>query len=161
QFIFSEYDNDLRRQKCTAGMKEMLLNGYWCAKAPLGYDQITRKKRENLTLDQRQKITVNETGKLIRKAFYWKAEDRLSNAEILQRLKNLGFKIHKQKLTKILNNPFYCGIMSHNILNGQVIEGKHEKLVSKEIFLLANSIKGRNITWKHNKDFSEVPLKNF
>lgn len=161
QFIFSEYDNDLRREKCTAGMKEMLLNGYWCTKAPLGYDQITRRKRENLNLDQRQKITVNETGKLIRKAFYWKAEDNLSNAEILKRLSNFGLKISKQKINKILSNPFYCGIMTHNVLEGEVVEGRHEKLVSKEIFLAANSIKSRNCTWKHNKDFSEVPLKNF
>ncbi|HXP51929.1 MAG TPA: recombinase family protein, partial [Bacteroidia bacterium] len=93
--------------------------------------------------------------------FYWKANDRLNNAEILHRLKNAGLNIHKQKLTKILNNPFYCGIMSHNLLNGEVIEGKHEKLISKDIFLLANSIKSRNTTWKHSKDFSKVPLKNF
>lgn len=161
QFIFSEYDNDLRREKCTAGMKEMLLNGYWCTKAPLGYTQITRKKRENLTLDARQKITVNETGKLIRKAFYWKANDRLPNVEIVQKLKNLGLVVRKQQLPDILSNPFYCGILSHNLLNGQVIEGKHEKLVSKEIFLKANNVKSRNYTWKHNTDFGDVPLKNF
>lgn len=160
-FIFSEYENDLRREKCTAGIKEMLLNGFWPTKAPLGYDQKTRKKRDNLAMEQRQIITVNETGKLIRKVFYWKAEDKLSNNQILQKLKNAGLNISKQKLTKLLANPFYCGIMTHNILNGQVIEGKHEKLISKELFLAANNMKSRNCTWKHTKDFSEVPLKNF
>ncbi|MBA3681744.1 MAG: recombinase family protein [Bacteroidetes bacterium] len=161
QFIFSEYDNDLRREKCCAGMKEMLLNGYWPSKAPIGYDQITRKKRENLAMEQRQKITVNDTGKLIRKAFYWKATDRLTNVEIIQKLKNAGLNMWKQKLAEILANPFYCGIMSHNLLNGEVIEGKHEKLISREIFLKANEIKPRNSTWKHNTDFSKIPLKNF
>lgn len=161
QFIFSEYDNDLRREKCKAGMKEMLLNGYWCTKAPLGYTQVTRRKRENLDLDVRQRITVNETGKLIRKAFYWKAEDKLSNTEIISKLKNLGLTISKQKMPEILANPFYCGIMSHNLLNGEVIEGKHEKLVSKEIFLQANNVKSRSYTWKQNTDFADVPLKNF
>ena len=29
QFIFSKYDNDLRREKCIAGMKEKLLRGEW------------------------------------------------------------------------------------------------------------------------------------
>lgn len=58
----------------------------------------------------------------------------------------------------IFNNT---AIIHHNLLNGEVVEGKHEKLISKDIFLLANGIKGRNTTWKHNKDFSEVPLKNF
>ena len=59
QFIFSEYDNDLRREKCKAGMKEMLLNGYWCTKAPLGYNQITRGKRVNTNLAEKQISTVN------------------------------------------------------------------------------------------------------
>ncbi len=161
QFIFSQYDNDLRKEKCMAGLKEMLLNGYWPLKAPLGYDKITRKKRENVGLEERQKITVNETGKLIRKAFYWKAVDKLTNAEIMYRLKNAGINMYKQKLTKILNNPFYCGIISHNLLNGQLIEGKQEKLVPMDIFLLANNGKGANVTWKLDKDFSEVPLKHF
>lgn len=139
----------------------MLLNGYWPMKAPMGYNQITRKKRDNLNLEQRQKITINETGLLIKKAFYWKAEDKLSNVEILARLKKLGLTINKKTFGKILRNPFYCGIMTHNLLNGQVIEGRHEKLIPKEIFLLANSIKSRNMTYKPTKDFSEIPLKNF
>src|SRR5687768_11825744 len=29
QFIFSKYDNDLRKEKCMAGMKEKLLRGEW------------------------------------------------------------------------------------------------------------------------------------
>ncbi|MEN0057148.1 MAG: recombinase family protein, partial [Mucilaginibacter sp.] len=37
-FLFGEYDNQLRKQKCTAGMKEMLLRGNWPAHPPLGYD---------------------------------------------------------------------------------------------------------------------------
>ncbi|MDP2385675.1 MAG: recombinase family protein [Bacteroidota bacterium] len=161
QFIFSEYDNDLRKEKTEAGIREMLLNGYWCNKAPIGYDMITRRKRTNSDLEQRQVITINATGKLLRKAFYWKAEDKLTNAEILLKLKALGLKMHKQLLSKIFANPFYCGIMTHNLLNGSVVEGRHEKLIPKEIFLLANDIKTRNVTWKHRNDFNKIPLKNF
>lgn len=161
QFIFSEYDNDLRREKCKAGMKEMLLNGYWCTKAPLGYNQITRGKRVNTTLAEKQITTVNEKGDLIRKAFYWKAKDHLSNTEIIYKLKNLGLVISKQKLPEILANPFYCGILSHNLLNGECVEGKHEKLVSKEIFLQANNVKSKSSVWKENTDFQYVPLKNY
>lgn len=161
QFIFSEYDNDLRREKCVAGIKEMLMNGYWPNNPPMGYDQKTRRKRENLDMAQRQVITINEKGKLIRKAFYWKAEDKLTNAEILVKLAALGLKVSKQQLCKIFTNPFYCGLMAHNVLNGAVVQGRHEGIVSKDIFLLANSIKSRNVVWVHRKDFENVPLKNF
>lgn len=161
QFVFSEYDNDLRREKCTSGMKEMLLNGYWCTKAPLGYDQITRKKRYNKDLNERQVITINETGKLIRKAFYWKAEDELTNAEILAKLKTLGLKLSKQTLSDLFTNPFYCGLMSHNLLNGEVVKGRHPAIVSKEIFLKANDIRTRNVKSSNTVDYSYIPLKNF
>ncbi len=161
QFVFSEYDNDLRREKCTAGTKEMLLNGYWPTKAPLGYDQITRKKRDNRNLAERQIITINEKGKLIRKAFYWKAEDELTNAEILGKLKLLGLKIPKQLLSDIFSNPFYCGLMSHNLLNGEVVKGRHPAIVPKDIFLTANDVRTRNTKTSNTVDYTYIPLKNF
>ncbi len=152
QFIFSEYDNDLRREKCVAGMKEKLMKGYWIQKAPLGYDQYT-KHRE-------QSITVNATGKILRKAFYWKADDNLNNLEILERLHAAGVKVSHQQITEIFRNPFYCGIIRHNLMPGKVIQGKHEKLISEELFLRINTDKKRqNIKFK--KEFEETPLKNF
>ncbi len=162
QFIFSEYDNDLRREKCTSGMKEMLLNGYWCHKPPLGYHQITRKKRDtNKEMTERQITTITETGKLIRKAFYWKAEDKLTNSEILSKLKALGLTLPKQTLSEIFVNPYYCGLMTHNLLNGEVVKGNHPALVSKEIFLKANNVKTRNVKKSPVLDYSYIPLKNF
>lgn len=161
QFIFSEYDNDLRREKCTSGTKEMLLNGFWPSKAPLGYDQKTRKKRDNTGMQERQTTTINEKGKLIRKAFYWKAEDELTNSEILAKLKALGLKLPKQTLSEIFVNPYYCGLMSHNLLNGEVVEGNHPALISREIFLKANNIRTRNVKSSPILDYSYIPLKNF
>ena len=43
KLFFSQYDNQLRREKCMAGVKEALLKGEWCHKAPYGYDEIKRK----------------------------------------------------------------------------------------------------------------------
>lgn len=152
QFIFSEYDNDLRREKCVAGMKEKLSQGYWVNKAPMGYDMITSHRF--------QKITVNKKGKILRKAFYWKADDNLSNIEIQRKLFALGVKISDQQLTEMFRNPFYCGKIRHNLLPGQIIEGKHEKLISEELFLRINgNTKRLGITFKDEFEFT--PLKHF
>jgi len=35
QFIFSEYENQQRREKCMAGVKEMLMRGEWCTAPPV------------------------------------------------------------------------------------------------------------------------------
>ncbi len=154
QFIFSEYDNQLRRQKCMAGVKEMLLRGEWPTMPPMGYSII----RENGI----RKIVVNEKGKLIRKAFLWKAHESITNEEICNRLNALGFKIANQRISDIFRNPFYCGLMAHNMLEGKVVEGKHEKMVSSEIFLKANKALPHHkdgIKIKHERE--EAPLKRF
>jgi site-specific DNA recombinase len=63
QFIFSKYDNDLRKEKCMAGMKEKLLRGEWIGYPPAGYSyDRTGGGRE-------QRIVINDRGKLIKQAF--------------------------------------------------------------------------------------------
>src|SRR5205814_3460845 len=74
-FLFSQYDNDLRRQKTIAGMKEKLEQGIWPCHAPLGYDHVT--------VNGEKSIVVNEKGKLLRKAFLWKANEGISMVEIV------------------------------------------------------------------------------
>src|SRR6185436_17408714 len=39
-FIFSEYDNQMRRMRCIAGMKERLLKGLTCGVDRLGYVRV-------------------------------------------------------------------------------------------------------------------------
>ena len=118
QLLFSEFDNQLRRQRAIAGMREKIKQGIWIAKPPQGYD-IVRRNGERL-------IVVNEVGKKIRKAFQWKAQG-MKNEEIILKLRAMGVPMYKQQLTKLFKKPFYCGIISHSMLDGKVIESKHEK----------------------------------
>lgn len=153
-FLFSQYDNDLRRQKTIAGMKEKLLQGIWPCHAPLGYDHVT--------INGEKSIAINEKGRLLRKAFLWKANEGLSMVEIIKRLETQGLKILHQRMSEILKNPFYCGLLSHSLLEGEMVEGKHEKLVSKELFLKANAEKSKiPHGYKANPLNEDLPLKLF
>ncbi|QHL89420.1 hypothetical protein GU926_11355 [Nibribacter ruber] len=137
-----------------AGMLEKLKRGEWPTRVPIGYDQLTNKGQ--------QQIVVNEKGKLLRKAFQWKAEQRLSNVEILEKLESMGFTLSKQRLTEIFRNPFYCGILSHNLLEGEVVEGKHEKLISQKVFFQINQIQAENNSGYTTKKYdNRLPLRNF
>ena len=153
-FIFSQYDNQLRKQRSVAGMKEKFEKGIWVAKPPIGYD-ILRTNGE-------RKIIINNTGLKIKKAFIWKG-DGMKNEAILDKLKSMGLKLYKQHLTKILCNPFYCGIITHKMLDGKVIEGNQEKLISKELFLKVNEIHQNNSGYgiSHKSQQDELPLKVF
>ena len=148
-FLVSKFENNLRKDKCEAGMRESLERGDWYSKPPLGFDKFIENGK--------RVIKVNATGELLRKAFYWKAEG-CSNVEILQRLKALGLKLYKQRLTEIFHNPFYCGKIKHAFLDGEIVKGNQEVLVSEEIFNKVNGIES-NIGYTHAAETPMYPLK--
>lgn len=96
QFIFSEYDNQQRREKCMAGIREMLLRGEWCTSPPMGFDTIKANGK--------RAIVINETDKFLKKAFIWKAEENVTNEEIIKRLQAMGLKLSNQKMSAVFNN---------------------------------------------------------
>ena len=138
ELALASYDNESKAQLTRDLGRARLLEGRWIGKAPRGYDQKTTKAH--------QIITINEEGKFIKKAFLWKANEKLTNEEIRQRLEKLGLNISKQKLSEIFKNPFYCGLLVHNFLNGEVMKGNHPALVSEETFLKANEVLNTNYT---------------
>lgn len=154
QFLFSAYDNEQRKEKVVTGMKEKLNSGYWMGKCPLGYIHVGFKKN--------QKLEINEVGEIIKKAFLLKAEHGLSNAEISQRCKAFGYFIHEKRLSEIFKNPFYCGYIRNRLLGEEITKGKHESLISEEVFLKVN-----NVGFVHPKTFIAksndelFPLKRF
>jgi site-specific DNA recombinase len=155
QLLFSEFDNQLRKQRAMAGMKEKFEQGIWCVRVPPGYSIV----KEN----GQRKIVVNDIGKKLRKAFQWKAEG-IKNDEILERLKAMGWTIYPQKLSRAFSNPFYCGVIANRMLNGRLVEGTHEKLISPELFLQVNHVRSEakgKYGVSHDKEIEPIPLKLF
>lgn len=71
-----------------------------------------------------------------------------------------ALRLPKQTLTDIFRNPFYCGFMSHNLLNGEVVKGRHPALIDEDLFLSANQLK-KTDGFKVNKANDNLPLKRF
>lgn len=148
-FIFNLFENKLRRSKSVTGMTECLRRGDWYGSPPFGYDHRKEGKRHILT--------INDKGKILRNAFYWKADENCSDVEIVQRLKALGLDINRKHLNKILHNPFYCGLISHNLLGDEVIEGNQEKMVDRKTFDLIQQM--THAGYDQQKVTEEYPLK--
>lgn len=154
QFIFSEYDNQLRREKCVAGMKEAIQSGRWISKAPFGYDIV----RE----DKRNKIVISEKGRIFKKAFEWKAFEQLSSAEISRKLKTFGLEVDERRISEYMKNPFYCGFLAHKLLDGKLVKGEHEPLINYELFLKANREVEKNAHgYSLHFENEPIPLKGF
>ncbi|NOT77205.1 MAG: recombinase family protein [Cyclobacteriaceae bacterium] len=151
-FIFSQYDNDLRREKCMVGMKAKLHRGEWMGRPPLGYRRTERRDKP---------IELDENAESVAQIFILKASNTISNTEISRQMASKGFKVSNKVLTDMLRNPFYCGYISHKLLDGKIIKGKHEALISEEVFLKVNYVmqtipKG----FKHAKT-EVMPLRQF
>jgi len=152
QFLFSNYENRLRRKRMIDGMTAKFQAGEWVTILPMGYSAIRQ--------DKKRVIVINEEGKKLKQAFVWKAQ-AMKNEEIIKRLEGLGLKVSKQQLTKIFKKPFYCGLINHGMLDGQVVKGTHPPLISVELFLKVNEIhqSAGNYGIPHQKERDELPLK--
>lgn len=153
--LFSKYDNDQRTEKTKTGMKQRLLQGFYIGNAPIGY----KNARDT---QNRPILIISEKAKLIRKAFEWKANESLSNVEILKRLKNYGLQLRPPRLTIMFRNPVYCGLIANSLLDGKVVKGNHKPIISKQLFLKVNKINATNgAGFKHRKNNPNLPMKGF
>lgn len=152
QAQLAQWDNNNRTDKFVSGRIACIKNGVWVGHTPLGY------RKENKSIHS--KYFLNEDGLLIRKAFRWKL-DGISNSEIIGRLERLGLPLSKQRLHKILTNPFYCGKIRHKMIT-DMVDGNQEKAISYIEFLKVQKIlSNRTGIYKHKKETPNFPLKRF
>jgi DNA invertase Pin-like site-specific DNA recombinase len=152
--LMSAFDNHMRKEKCVRGMKQKYEKGLYFGRPPLGYDCIR--------VNGESKIVINEQGKLIAKAFKWKAEGKQTTVQITKRLNKLGFSITDKKMGWVFKNVFYCGLLNNKLLGAAVIEGANwEPLVSRQIFLKANIVLANNRTkFENRKEDEAIPLRH-
>ena len=151
--IVADIDNATRRSKCYAGMVACINRGEWYSKPPLGY---TSKK-----VNREHQLTINDDGRILKKAWEWVVnEPDLPQSKIVERLKARGLNITKQRLSACLRNSFYCGRLEHKYLNGKVIKGKQEQLISEALFDRAQDIlNGNHNGYEQAAITPQFPLK--
>jgi len=158
--LFSKMENEQRRARVLEGQRNKLKRGEWNGKPAMGYDKryVTGKQEND---HDRPQCFINEKGKLIRQAFHWKDQENITNFEIIERLKPMGLKLNPDQLTRIFRNVFYCGYITGSLLDeGELIKGKHEPLVSEEVFLRVNGIVMKNPQgWNVIRENEELALK--
>jgi site-specific DNA recombinase len=154
-FMFSQFDNELRRDKTVTAMTDLLRKGYWLWNPPIGY---INKKKYHKAVDW--EIVPSKEGKQLKKAFLWKLKGIYTNVEIIDKLKGLGMAINERRLSEVFKNPFYCGVLISKMVPGEIIVGRHEPLISKESFLKINSVETHHPK-NHKSENENLPLKQF
>ena len=159
QGLLNARQENIDRLKVTLpGMIRHIHEGKWLGNAPKGYDHFGPKVKNMKFYAPEQIIKINDEGMLLKKAWQWKVQGERDYI-IKKKLEDLGLKISKQTISDIWRNPFYCGISTHKMLDGKVVKGQWEKMVSEMDFLLVQKIlEGNNFGYKQEKTNPKRPL---
>ena len=104
-YLFSQFDNEQRKDKVVKGMIENIRNGYWVGSTPFGYINLNRKDKA-----KNHNYSINQDGELLKNGFQLKADGNLTNKEIVSHLNKLGCKIHYKSFVRIFPIRFISGI---------------------------------------------------
>ena len=153
----SQYENELRGERTKSGMKQAVLEGYWCWPAPVGYKFAKNNSNKSI-------LVLTEESKFIKEAFELAETGLYKQTEIVDKLKRKGFKrIRKQYLNRILRNPIYASLIRVRKWFPKDMKGKHEYLVSEDTFFKVQAIlngKRPSIT-PRLRNHPDFPLRNF
>ena len=130
---FAEFDNDLRAEKCIAGMKTRLAQGQWTWKAPLGFVN-SRDALGNKTL-----IADPVKAPLVQAAFELFSTGLYTKSEVLKKITALGLttkggrNLSLEEFSQLLRKPLYAGILSNE--NWRIeAKANFQPLISEELF---------------------------
>jgi len=131
----AKLENDNRGINVRRGLRTRCEMGYRPGTAPTGY--LSQK-----LMDKKCQVIVDpDRGHVIKKMFDKVAHEKWSGRKVYHWLKfDLNFHTTGNKplalgnVYRTLSNPFYYGVFEYPTKSGNWYEGKHEPLVSKELF---------------------------
>jgi len=134
----NQFQSDITKRKTLKGLEQKALSGWKPGEAPLGYKNVEDE-------DGNKIIVIDEkTAPFVKEAFELYISGYHGAKTINQLLYKKGFRSKRRKnlanskLYYLLENPFYYGEF---VYNGKTYAGKHEPIISKETFDLAQKIK--------------------
>ncbi len=129
----AQFDNDIRADRSSNGMRQKLENGYWTFPPPLGY--IAGKDRQG----NKSIVLDPERAELVRWAFERFSTGLHTRQQVLREVTIRGLRTKKgrpvssQTFEQTLRKPVYAGRVV--IPDWEIdVDGQHEAIVSREVF---------------------------
>lgn len=168
---YLEYTKEiLGRGRCASAHEGNYIGGT----APFGYDKIRIGKSPSLAINEKEAIAV-------RMIYDLYLNENIGYCEIANRINALGFRSKKGTLfigkviNDILHNPIYIGKIKYKYRplvktyengklvtkrirneNCELIDGKHEPIITKKQFQEVQEKKGRNCTMENTSKLTNV-----
>ena len=153
----AKLENDNKSINVKRGLKAKVEMGLWPSGAPTGYLNVKEiDKKGHVEIDR-------DRGPIITKMFEKIAYEKWSGRKLYNWLKfDLNFKtaagnknLSLSNIYLILQNTFYYGVFEYPRGSGNWYTGKHEPLISKELFdQVQEQIKSQVLTARKSKEFA-------
>lgn len=158
---FAQFDNDIRAERTTQGMKERVNSGEWAWKAPIGYINITIGDDKTIVPDK-------DKAPLIKQLFEEYSTGNYTLRQLASRISRLGLRtstghrVSPQALKNILSNKIYMGIIESKKW-GIEKEGGFEKIVEPNLFYKVQGLgkNGKLLNLPRIKGNPNFPLRAF
>jgi len=143
-FGFSKYFVDSLSENTKRGLREKVRRGEFPGLAPIGYLNDYRAKRI---------IVDRERASLVQEVFARYASGKVTLDDLRHYFASQNVRSRHGKLlsrggvTKIISNPIYYG---HFRYAGEIYEGKHEAIISKQLFDQVQAVLKRRYKWSPN-----------
>jgi len=155
----AKLENDNRGINVKRGLRTRVEMGLWPGVAPLGYlNQKLMDKKCQVIIDQQR-------APVIKKMFEKVAFEHYSGRKIFNWLKfELNFYTRGNKpltlsgIYRILDNSFYYGVFEHPRESGNWYTGKHEPIITQDLFEKAKVQLKRDQIVRENKEFAFTKL---
>ena len=134
QLLYAQKENFSRQDTIIPGLINSLENGKVFGRSPKGYDHYGPRVADPTKVQAYQEIKINAEGKFIKEAFKMKIYKSCTDVEIMQWLSSKGVKISKQRISEIWRNQFYTGRISNSLLNGKLVKGTWEPMITAREF---------------------------
>ncbi|MCB9810681.1 MAG: recombinase family protein [Candidatus Nomurabacteria bacterium] len=157
----AKLENDNKSINVKRGLKARVEMGLWPAPAPTGYVKEKRMDRKCETLIDPERAPV------IKKVFEKVAYEKWSGRKVYNWLRfELNFRALPSKkhlslgnIYRILENHFYYGVFEYPRNSGNWYQGRHEPLITKELFdLVQEQLKGNELKTRQEKEFAFTKL---
>ena len=155
----AKLENDNRGVNVKRGLRARVEMGFWPTMAPLGYlNQRLMDKKCQLIVDPAR-------APIVKRMFERVAHEAYSGRKLYNWLKfELNFYTRGNKpltlsgIYRILDNPFYYGMFEFPKASGNWYQGKHQPLITQELFEKAKAQLKRDQIVRQNKEFSFTKL---
>lgn len=155
----AKLENDNRGVNVKRGLRMKCEMGLWPTCAPTGYINIRNSDRKCIVVPDPERAPI------FKKMFEKVAYEKWSGRKLYHWLKfEINFKSRGNKhlslsnIYRILETPFYYGNFEYPRGSGNWYEGKHEPIISKELFDLTQEQLKRDRITRDSKEFAFTKL---